>query len=99
MVGFSLSGTTILARVPFTKQALDLEQQAILLASRGLVFDNWGGSFEHLEHIGYYRFTGYLHPFKIGGGGPDHENFLPSTTFEMAHDRYVFDRHLRMLIL
>jgi abortive infection bacteriophage resistance protein len=99
MVGFSLSGTAILARIPFTKQALDLEQQAILLASRGLVFENWGGSFEHLEHIGYYRFTGYLHPFKKGGTGPDHEEFLSNTTFEQVHDRYIFDRKLRMLVL
>jgi abortive infection bacteriophage resistance protein len=64
MVGFSLPGATILARIPFAKPALGLEEQAILLASRGLVFENWAESFDHLQHIGYYRFTGYLHPFK-----------------------------------
>jgi abortive infection bacteriophage resistance protein len=99
MVGFSLRGISILARNPFRKHALSLEDQAILLASRGLVFDNWAGSFEHLEHIGYYRFTGYLRPFKIGGTGLDAESFQPGTTFELAHDRYIFDRRLRMLVL
>jgi abortive infection bacteriophage resistance protein len=96
MVGFSLSGATILARNPFAKPALGLEEQAILLASRGLVFENWAESFDHLEHIGYYRFTGYLHPFKIGGGA---EYFQTGTTFEIVHDRYIFDRRLRMLVM
>lgn len=88
-----------MARNPFRKPALTLEEQAILLASRGLVFDDWGGSHTHLEHIGYYRFTGYLHPFKIGGAGADAEHFRAGTTFELVHDRYIFDRKLRMLIL
>jgi abortive infection bacteriophage resistance protein len=99
MVGFSLPGITILARDPFTKPALGLEELAILLASRGLVFENWAASLSHLEHIGYYRFTGYLHPFKIGGDGPEAECYQPGTTFEIVHDRYIFDRKLRMLVL
>jgi abortive infection bacteriophage resistance protein len=99
MVGFFFLGTATLARRPFTKRALDLQDQAILLASRRLVFENWADAHEHLEHIGYYRFTGYLHPFKIGGSGPNAEDYRPGTTFELVHDRYVFDRKLRMLIL
>src|SRR5580698_8803666 len=99
MVGFSLPGTSILARSPFTKPALGLEDLAILLASRGLVFDNWAGSFDHLEHIGYYRFTGYLHPFRVGGAGPSAEYYKAGTTFEVVHDRYIFDRKLRLLVL
>jgi abortive infection bacteriophage resistance protein len=98
MVGFSLFGATILARNPFAKPALGLEEQAILLASRGLVFENWGDSFDHLQHIGYYRFTGYLHPFKAGGNGGA-EYYKAGTTFNLVHDRYVFDRRLRMLVL
>jgi Abi-like protein len=84
-----------LARNPFTKPASGLEDLAILLAGRGLVFENWADSFSHLEHIGYYRFTGYLHPFKIGGAA---EYYLPGTTFELVHDRYIFDRKLRILV-
>jgi abortive infection bacteriophage resistance protein len=88
-----------LTRRPFAKPALDLESLAILLASRGLVFENWADAIHHLQHIGYYRFTGYLRPFKIGGAGDDKENFRPNTTFEIAHDRYIFDRKLRILVL
>lgn len=96
MVGFFLPRATILARIPFAKPALGLEEQAILLASRGLVFENWADSFDHLEHIGYYRFTGYLHPFKTNGGP---EYYRRGTTFNLVHDRYIFDRKLRMLVL
>jgi abortive infection bacteriophage resistance protein len=99
MVGFSLSGTTILTRVPFSKPARGLEDQAILLASRGLVFENWAGAFDHLENIGYYRFTGYSRPFRIGGTGPDSENFKVGTTFDTVHDRYIFDRKLRLIAM
>lgn len=95
MVGFYLSGATILARIPFAKPALSLEELAILLAGRGLVFDNWAASFEHLEHIGYYRLTGYLHPFKVAGA----DTYARGTTFDLVHDRYIFDRKLRMLVL
>ena len=97
MVGFFLCWIATLAR-KFTKRALDLQEQAILLASRRLVFQNWADAHTHLAHIGYYRFTGYLHPFKIGGDGPDAEEYRPGTTFELVHDRYVFDRKLRILI-
>lgn len=88
-----------LARKPFNKQALDLQDQAITLASRGLVFEDWASANRHLEHIGYYRLTGYLHPFKLGGDGDDKENFKSGTTFELVHDRYIFDRRLRILVL
>jgi abortive infection bacteriophage resistance protein len=53
----------------------------------------------HLEHIGYYRFTGYTRPFRIGGSGTDRENFKPGTTFDVVHDRYIFDRKLRLIAM
>jgi abortive infection bacteriophage resistance protein len=99
MVGFSLPRITILARNPFRKPARELEDLTFLLATRGLKFDNWAEAHTHLEHIGYYRFTGYLRPFKIGGTGSDAENFKPGTSFELVHDQYIFDRKLRILIL
>ncbi|MGY4418912.1 abortive infection bacteriophage resistance protein [Bradyrhizobium sp. JR6.1] len=88
-----------MARTPFKKPARELGDLTFLLATRGLRFENWADAHTHLEHIGYYRFTGYLRPFKIGGTGADAENFKPNTTFELVHDRYIFDRRLRILIL
>lgn len=99
MVGFSLSRDATLARKPFTKPAIDLQGQAIVLASRGLVFEDWAAANTHLEHIGYYRLTGYLFPFRVGGSGIDKDNFKPNTTFEAVHERYIFDRRLRLLVL
>jgi abortive infection bacteriophage resistance protein len=98
-LGFLLPGPAILARNPFKKPALGLPDLAILLASRGLIFDDWAGAHEHLEHIGYYRLTGYLHQFKVAGPATDADSYLPNTTFESVHDRYIFDRRLRLLIL
>ncbi|MBR1225231.1 Abi family protein [Bradyrhizobium sp. AUGA SZCCT0176] len=73
---------------------MQLHDLTTLMAERGLTFDDWAGAHEHLEHIGYYRLTGYLYQFKTGD-----ESFLPGTTFESVHDRYIFDRKLRLLII
>ncbi|WP_339036046.1 Abi family protein [Bradyrhizobium symbiodeficiens] len=99
MVGFSLSGATILARIPFTKVALGLTDQVATLEARGLIFSDKAAATEHLEHIGYYRFTGYTRPFRIGGVGADKENFRAGTTFDAAHERYIFDRKLRLIAM
>ena len=94
-----MSGATILARIPFTKVALGLEDQVTTLEKRGLIFSDRAAATEHLQHIGYYRFTGYTRPFRIGGTGADRENFRPGTTFEIVHDRYIFDRKLRLIAM
>ena len=53
----------------------------------------------HLEHIGYYRLSGYALPFQKGGNGPDRHNFKPGTTFEGILERYIFDRKLRLVVM
>jgi len=53
----------------------------------------------YLEHIGYYRLSGYTHPFKTGGVGPDKNDFKDGTTFEEVLDRYIFDRKLRLHVM
>ncbi|QHO73609.1 hypothetical protein ACH79_14075 [Bradyrhizobium sp. CCBAU 051011] len=93
-LGFLLPRARRSLRIPFRKPAMGLHELATRMAERGLTFDDWAGAHEHLEHIGYYRLTGYLHQFKTGD-----ESFLPGTTFESVHDRYIFDRKLRPLII
>lgn len=96
--GFSCLGRK-LARVPFRKVALGLADQVAVLETRGLIIADRASATEHLEHIGYYRFTGYTRPFRVGGGGADKENFRPGTTFDLVHERYIFDRKLRLLVM
>lgn len=45
-----------------------------------------------LEHIGYYRLSGYLKHFQQ----PDNI-FYPGTSFQKVLDHYIFDRKLRLL--
>jgi abortive infection bacteriophage resistance protein len=49
-----------------------------------------------LRRIGYYRFSGYLFPYRIS---PDHDNFRTGSTFEDAVAVYKFDCELRLLLL
>jgi len=53
----------------------------------------------YLEHIGYYRLSGYALPFQKGGIGPDRHDFNPGATFELILDRYSFDRKLRLVVM
>jgi abortive infection bacteriophage resistance protein len=78
----------------YTKPPLNFNQQAKLLIRRGLVADE-----ENLEtflgRVNYYRFTGYLYPFRLGGT----DNYLPGTTLDQIKEIYYFDTDLRLLTL
>ena len=77
-----------------TKPPLTFIQQAKLLASRGLVADR--GDLEiFLSNVNYYRFSGYLYPFRSKVG----DNYLPGTTLEQIRNIYNFDSELRLLTL
>jgi abortive infection bacteriophage resistance protein len=47
-----------------------------------------------LSHVGYYRLSGYLLPFKTATG-----KYVAGTDFANVHKLYEFDRKLRNLIL
>ena len=76
---------------PYTKQPKSNEELVALLQSRGLAADS-AKLLRILETVGYYRFTGYLYPFK----SPNSNTFRPNTTLETAWNIYMFDRHLRL---
>ena len=78
----------------YTKSPLTLEQQADLLLSRGMLGDR-ALMIDRLAVVNYYRLSGYWHPFRKQGD----DAFRPGTTFEAVWDRYVFDRHLRLLVM
>ena len=75
----------------YEKQPKSNEELVALLQSRGLVADS-AKLLRILETVGYYRFTGYLYPFK----SPNSNTFRPNTTLETAWNIYMFDRHLRL---
>ena len=75
----------------YAKQPKSNEELVALLQSRGLAADS-AKLLRILETVGYYRFTGYLHPFKA----PSSNTFRTNTTLETVWNIYMFDRHLRL---
>jgi len=78
----------------YIKEALNYDQQADLLLSRGLIADRQN-LISKLHAVNYYRLTGYLYPYKK----PDCEEYQAGTTFETIWNRYRFDRRLRFIVL
>jgi len=77
----------------YTKPSLSFSQQAALLTARGLV-GTLGQVESRLRDVSYYRLSAYWHSFKR----PD-ETLIPGTTLDQVWRRYVFDRHLRLLVM
>jgi len=77
------------------KPALTIDEQIILLKSRGMLFRDETQAAIYLKNISYYRLKGYwwdmqsdrvLHTMK------------PETWFENIIDRYIFDHNLRIIL-
>jgi abortive infection bacteriophage resistance protein len=97
-------GRVIVSR-PYLKPFLTVEQQRLLMQSRGLVVAD-PASLEHaLRTIGYYRLSAYTHTFRRreprpnGGGVKVHDDYLPGTAAEQVLALYEFDRRLKLLVL
>jgi len=86
------------AGATFTKPALSVADQLKKLLARGLVIPDEAEVAHYLEHIGYYRLSGYTLPFQIGGAEKN-DNFRPGTAFSTVLDHYVFDRKLRLVVM
>lgn len=78
----------------YTKSALTFAQQAALIQSRGLVTASVADIEARLQDVSYYRLSAYWNPFKR----PD-DALIPGTSLEQVWRRYVFDRHLRLLVM
>ncbi len=77
----------------YAKPPLSLDQQAELLISRGLQADK-AELLASLEHVNYYRASGYLFPFRN-----QDDSFRPGTSLSLLTRIYDLDRKLRNLIL
>ncbi|MBO9728001.1 MAG: Abi family protein [Chitinophaga sp.] len=80
---------------PYTKPSTSIEEQITLLTTRKLVIDDIPKAKYYLNHIGYYRLTGYWLHYQ-----EDKVNhiFCDNTKFEQIIELYNFDRKLRLIL-
>jgi abortive infection bacteriophage resistance protein len=79
-------------RRPYAKPWCSHRDQVVLLQQRGLVIADPVAAAGFLQHINYYRFSGYCLAFEQA-----RHRFLPDTTFEQIQAACEFDRVLRDL--
>lgn len=77
------------------KKHLSLTGQVDLLMSRGLIVRDKQAAMHVLSNINYYRFTGYLHGFKVKQTG----KYREETTFEEIHSLYSFDQRFTRILM
>lgn len=85
----------------YAKPALSVEQQADQLIQRGLIADR-DLLIERLRVVSYYRLSGYWYTFrKPDPGNPQNylDDLKTGTNFDTIWNRYVFDRHLRFVVM
>jgi abortive infection bacteriophage resistance protein len=82
----------------FSKPALSITDQIALLQRRGMVVSHQDQATHYLKHISYYRLRAYWLPFETHAENGDH-SFKGGTNFNDVLKLYVFDRHLRLIVL
>lgn len=82
------------SNVPPLKPAISIDKQIQLLESRDLIVDDRVYAKEVLKRISYYRFTGYLLPFRTR-----QSTYHIGTRFETIVNLYTFDSELRVHLL
>jgi len=78
---------------PYDKPWLSIPDQLQKLKDYGLTIADEPGAHAFLQHINYYRFSGYGLAFEQA-----RHVFLAGTTFEQIRNAYEFDRSLRDLV-
>lgn len=86
-----------MAKTPFLKPALSLEDQIALLKARGLQVDDDAVARRYLEYISYYRLSGYTRYF-TRNDDDRREQFRDDSSFSDVVALYVFDRRIRNLL-
>lgn len=85
----------------FTKLPTSIDQQILLLQSRGMTIYDSEDAMKWLENVGYYRLSAYWLPFEIEPkeGQVRSKLFADGTNFEEIKKLYIFDRKLRLLFI
>ncbi len=76
--------------------ALSSENLADRLIARGLIVRDKQFLVDILNIVSYYRFKGYLYPFRIINGSNDYRY---GTTLDVVWELYSFDRKLRLVAM
>lgn len=75
------------------KKHLTIDEQIVLIKSRGCVIEDENLARNILLNINYYRLTSYFLPFK------ENENkYFDGTSFNKVYRNYLFDRKLRNIL-
>ncbi len=80
----------------YGKPPMQVDALVDRLAERGLRIPDADKVARYLRHIGYYRLSPYMIPFRQDR--PDHA-LREGTAFDDVLDLYVFDRALRLLVM
>lgn len=78
---------------PYQKPWLSYQDQIKRLESRGMIVNDEAAAMEFLQHLNYYRFSGYGLAFETA-----RHQFQDSVTFEQVQEAYHFDQTLRDVV-
>jgi abortive infection bacteriophage resistance protein len=81
----------------YTDDALTIDEQIQLLVAKGLKADETRLRY-CLSNVSYHRLSGYWHSFREFDDQTGDWSFRQGTSLSAIWDRYVFDRHLRLLV-
>ncbi len=84
----------------YQKPALTFDKQLEHLKNHGLIISDHDSALLQLSTISYYRLSAYWYPFRQRDeDGNIISKFIEDTSFDDVINLYVFDRHLRLLVL
>lgn len=78
----------------FIKKPKTYDQQIAILKNKNIVIIDETSAKTFLNHVNYYRFSGYFLPFQINGQG----SLFSNITFDRLQAIYEFDEQLRNLV-
>jgi abortive infection bacteriophage resistance protein len=89
--------------IRYSKPFLSVEDQLVLLDSRGMRIDDEVIAAHALDTIGYYNLSGYWYPMRRMAGQPHPrerlDDFEEGVGFDDVLALYQFDKQLRLLVL
>jgi len=87
-------------KIPFNKAATSISEQIEKLENRGLNIPDKVRAEHYLRFISYYRLIGYGLPLEqYDSDGRRLDRYKTEASFDQLLGLYIFDRHLRLLVM